>query len=101
MAASEAHASVPLYRSLTIHPIINSACAGKENEMNDDEKRINIEDLPKAAEELSDAEEKGVTGGHSGGINVVMGDGSVRQSSGGTLNANKVITIGGSRTEDV
>jgi hypothetical protein len=42
------------------------ACAGKENEMNDDEKRINIEDLPKAAEELTDEEAKNVEGGGFG-----------------------------------
>jgi hypothetical protein len=29
------------------------ACAGKETEMNDDEKRIDIEDIPKVAEELT------------------------------------------------
>jgi hypothetical protein len=68
--------------------------------MDEDNRRIDIDDLPKAAEELSDDEEKGVTGG-VGGLNVVLGDGSVRNNAGGTLGANKGGTVGGSRTEDV
>ncbi len=53
----------------------------------DDEnaKRINVDDLAKPEQELSDEEEKNVSGGHSGGINVVMGDGSVRGVSGNTV----------------
>jgi hypothetical protein len=43
--------------------------------MDDDNRRIDIDDLPKAAEELSDDEEKEVTGGtpHTGGVNVALG----------------------------
>lgn len=68
--------------------------------MDEETRRIDIDDLPKTAEELSDDEEQRVTGG-GGGINVVLGDGSVRQASGGSLGANKGSTIGASRTEDV
>jgi prepilin-type processing-associated H-X9-DG protein len=61
--------------------------------MDNDNKRIDIEDLPKAAEELSADEEKGVTGGGPaiGGMNVCMADGSVRLNNtvGGSLSTNK------------
>jgi hypothetical protein len=65
---------------------------GKETEMNDDEKRINIEDLPKAAEELTEEEAKNVEGGHkeSAGHLILPGS-NVRTSSN---------TIGGARADD-
>jgi len=72
--------------------------------MDDDNRRIDIDDLPKAAEELSDDEEQGVTGGgpHTGGVNVVLADGSVRFNTvGGSLGANKTDTVDGTRTNDV
>ena len=59
-------------------------------------KRINIDDLAKPEQELSDDEKKDVTGGYSGGINVVMGDGSVRFVSGG-ISGN---TVGGALSID-
>ena len=72
--------------------------------MNDDNRRIDVDDLPKAAEELSDDEEKGVTGGGptAGGVQVGMSDGSVRFNTvGGSLGANKGDTVDGTRTKDV
>ena len=51
--------------------------------MSDENKRIEIEDLPRTEDELTDEEAKNVTGGHSGGVNVAMADGSVRFVSGG------------------
>jgi len=59
----------------------------------DTAKRINIDDLAKPEHELSDDEESKVTGGHSGGVNVALGDGSVRFVSGNT--------IGGALSTDV
>lgn len=46
-------------------------------------KKINIDDLAKPEEELSADDEKNVTGGYLGGLNVAMGDGSVRSISSG------------------
>jgi prepilin-type processing-associated H-X9-DG protein len=54
-------------------------------------KRINIDDLAKPEQELSDDEEKNVAGGHSGGVNVLMADGSVRFVS----NQTSSNTVGG------
>lgn len=72
--------------------------------MNDDEKRINIEDLPQAAEELTDEEAKDVQGGSSDsfyGTGVYKSTDSGRSHSGntigGSLGAN---TIGGSLSGD-
>ena len=59
-------------------------------------KRINIDDLAQPEQELSEADEKNVTGGHSGGINVAMGDGSVRFVSQG-ISGN---TVGGVLSTD-
>jgi hypothetical protein len=71
--------------------------------MDDDDRRIDIDDLPRSEEELSADEEQGVTGGGptTGGILVGLSDGSVRFNTvGGSLGANKGDTVGGSRTED-
>ena len=65
--------------------------------MNDENKRIDINDLPRAEEDLTDEEAKGVSGG--GGANFLFVDGSVRNTVDGSLSTNKVDTIGGSRTE--
>jgi len=54
-------------------------------------KRISVDDLVKPEQELSADEANEVTGGHSGGVNVLMGDGSVRFVSGG-ISGN---TVGG------
>ncbi|HKO96480.1 MAG TPA: H-X9-DG-CTERM domain-containing protein [Pyrinomonadaceae bacterium] len=62
----------------------------------DTAKRINIDDLAKPEQELSDDDEKNVTGGYSGGVNVAMGDGSVRFVSGG-ISGN---TVGGVLSPD-
>jgi prepilin-type processing-associated H-X9-DG protein len=44
--------------------------------------RIKIEDLPQPEKELSPEEQQDVKGGaHTGGVNVLMADGSVRQIS--------------------
>ena len=59
-------------------------------------KRINIDDLAKPEQELSEDEEKDVTGGHSGGVNVAMADGSVRFISSG-ISGN---TVGGVLSPD-
>ena len=56
--------------------------------------RVNIDDLAKPEEELSADEANNVTGGHSGGVNVLMADGSVRFVK-STDN-----TIGGALTSD-
>lgn len=72
--------------------------------MTDENKRIEIDDLPRAEQELTDEEEKSVTGGagtHTGGILVGLGDGSVRNTAGDSVGANKVEGIGGSRTGNV
>jgi hypothetical protein len=60
--------------------------------MNDDEKRINIEDLAKAAEELTDEEAKNVQGG---GSDAFYGTGVYKSTDGGQTWAGN--TIGGSR----
>lgn len=69
--------------------------------MNEDEKRINIEDLPKAAEELTDEEAKNVEGGTFYGTGVYKSTDAGRTTSGntigGSLGAN---TIGGSLSVD-
>jgi hypothetical protein len=72
--------------------------------MNDDDKRINIEDLPKAAEELTDEEAKNVEGGSGDayyGTGVYKSTDSGRTWSGntvgGSLGSN---TIGGSLSGD-
>jgi prepilin-type processing-associated H-X9-DG protein len=51
--------------------------------MSDEQKksRIKIEDLPQAEEELTPEEAKEVQGGHGGGVNVLLADGSVRFAS--------------------
>jgi prepilin-type processing-associated H-X9-DG protein len=64
--------------------------------MTDENNRIEIDDLPRAEKELTDEEEKGVSGG-TGGVNVMMGDGSVRF----TVDSTPVNTTGGSLTTDV
>jgi len=60
-------------------------------------KRIQIDDLAKPERELSEEEENQVTGGHTGGVNVAMGDGSVRFVSGG-ISGN---TVGGVLSTDL
>ena len=66
----------------------------------ENEKRISIDDLPRAEEQLTDEEEKGVTGG--GGLNFVLSDGSVKFNTvGGSLGASRGNTIGGSLAGDV
>jgi len=58
--------------------------------------RVNIDDLAKPEEELSADEANNVTGGHSGGVNVAMADGSVRFIS-SSISGN---TVGGTLTTD-
>lgn len=61
--------------------------------MTDENKRIEIDDLPRAERELTDDEEKSVTGG---------ADGSVRSISIGVIGeSTKVNSIGGSLATDV
>lgn len=60
--------------------------------MTDENKRIEIDDLPRAERELTDDEEKSVTGG---------ADGSVRSISIAIGESTKVNTIGGSLATDV
>jgi hypothetical protein len=71
--------------------------------MDDDNRRIDIDDLPKAAEELSDDEKQGVTGGTPpGGANFALSDGSVKFNTvGGSVGANKGDTVDGTRTNNV
>lgn len=60
--------------------------------MTDENKRIEIDDLPRTEKELTDDEEKNVTGG---------ADGSVRFIAAGIGESTKGNTIGGSLTTDV
>lgn len=53
--------------------------------MNDDEKRIDIEDIPKAAEELTDEEAKKVEGGAFYGTGVYKSTDSGRMGAGNTI----------------
>jgi prepilin-type processing-associated H-X9-DG protein len=45
-------------------------------------KRTNAKNLSKTAKNLTPAQAKKVKGGYSGGVNVVLGDGSVRFADG-------------------
>lgn len=67
--------------------------------MDEENRRIDISDLPKPEKELSDDEEKDVTGG--GGVNALFIDGSVRFSVDNSPGATKGNTIGGSLAGDV
>lgn len=62
------------------------------------ESRIKVEDLPQPEKELSPEEQQDVQGGaHTGGVNVLLADGSVRQASitDGTSNTLTDSVIGG------
>ena len=64
--------------------------------MDETKNRINIDDLPKPEEELTTDEQNNVGGGHSGGANVLLGDGSVRFVK-STTDGN---TVGGTLSTD-
>ena len=74
--------------------------------MNDPEKRIDIEDLPKAAEELTDEEAKNVQGGMDSrtGMGVLKSTDGGRtwadNTVGGSLGSASGNTIGGSLSGD-